>query len=85
MQFEQCIIRLLTTENLDPYFILINNNRKWPEHFFQGTIAISKTLEETKMHLEDIISKSKKINYFPFVVIDTISNKMVSICSGKKH
>lgn len=78
MKFDQYEIRQLTNDDLAAYFELIDNNRKRLEDFFAGTVAITKTLEETKVHLADIVSKAANNNYFPFVVFDTTNGKMVA-------
>jgi ribosomal-protein-serine acetyltransferase len=78
LKFDQYIIRQLTVDDLQAYFELIENNRKRLEDFFAGTVAITKTIEETETHLADIISKSEKKNYFPFVVIDSSSGKLAA-------
>lgn len=78
MQFDHYIIRQLTMNDLDGYFELIDNNRKRLEDFFAGTVAITKTIAETKVHLEDIIAKAEKKNYFPFAVVDSLSGKIVA-------
>lgn len=53
-------VRLITTEDLEDYFSLIQNNRQRLEDFFAGTVAITKTLEETKTHLETVIMLNQK-------------------------
>lgn len=78
MKFDHYEIRQLTNDDLAAYFELIDNNRKRLEDFFAGTVAITKTLEETKTHLADIVAKAAKNNYFPFVIFDTTNGKMVA-------
>lgn len=78
MQFDHYTIRQLNQNDLQNYFDLIDQNRKRLEDFFAGTVAITKTLDETKIHLEDIISKASQNNYFPFVVFDDHSEKMIA-------
>lgn len=78
MQFDNYTIRQLTNDDLNAYFELIETNRKRLEDFFAGTVAITKTLEETKIHLTDIVNKATKNNYFPFVVIDNSTLKIIA-------
>jgi ribosomal-protein-serine acetyltransferase len=78
MRFDHYIIRQLQPDDLEQYFSLIDRNRKRLEDFFAGTVAITRTLEETKSHLEDVISKASKKHYCPFVVIDENSHKIIS-------
>ena len=78
MTFDHYVIRLITLEDLARYFDLIENNRKRLEDFFAGTVAITKTINDTEIHLRDVIQKAEKNNYFPFVVIDLNSNKLIA-------
>lgn len=70
LHFDDYTIRLLTRADLDAYFQLIERNRPRLEDFFAGTVAITRTREDTERHLEDVVSKAEKNNYFPLVVVD---------------
>jgi ribosomal-protein-serine acetyltransferase len=78
MQFNQYHIRQLEETDLENYFLLIDKNRQRLEDFFAGTVAITKTMEETQKHLSDVINKAKDKQYFPFIVEDTDSGKIIS-------
>lgn len=78
MQFENYTIRQLINNDLGEYFQLIDTNRKRLEDFFAGTVAITRTLEETKIHLADIVDKASKNNYFPFIIVDNSNNKIIA-------
>lgn len=78
MHFSHYTIRLITIEDLEDYFSLIQNNHQRLEDFFAGTIAITKTLEETRTHLENVIMLNQKKNYYSFVVIDNITQKLIA-------
>src|SRR5687768_17403068 len=83
MTFDHYLIRFLTINDLDQYFELIDSNRKRLEDFFAGTVAITKTLEDTRIHLQDVVSKSETKDYFPFVVIDTNTNMPIASIQAK--
>lgn len=76
---DQYTLRLLTNEDLNGYYQLIDTNRKRLEDFFAGTVAITQTLEDTKVHLKDVVSKCEKDNYFPFIVTDVTGELIASL------
>lgn len=78
MTFDQYSIRLLTIDDLEDYFNLIARNRKRLEDFFAGTVAMTQTFEDTRTHLKDVVAKSETKEYFPFVVVDSNSNKSIA-------
>jgi len=77
MKFDHYTVRLAAMSDLPDYFHLIESNRKRLEDFFAGTVAMTKTLEETKRHLADVIAKAEKNNYFPFIIIDDRFQKVI--------
>lgn len=77
MQFENYSIRLLTTDDLEPYFEMVDKNRKRLESFFTGTVSKTKTLEDTRNFLTEILDKSKNKIYFPFILIDNSTNNII--------
>ncbi len=78
MTFDNYTIRQLNNDDLENYFEIIQNNRKRLEDFFAGTVAITKTVEETKTHLTDIVTKAEKKNYFPFIVEENATGKIIA-------
>lgn len=77
MQFDQYSIRLLTTDDLEPYFEMVEKNRPRLESFFTGTVSKTKTFEDTRNFLTEITQKAKDRTYFPFVLIDDSTNKII--------
>ena len=65
-------------DDLPNYYNLIEKNRKRLEDFFAGTVAITQTIDDTKVHLEDVLEKAESRNYFPFVVEDLTTGKLIS-------
>jgi ribosomal-protein-serine acetyltransferase len=78
MNFGHYQVRLLNMDDLQAYFQLIDRNRQRLEDFFAGTVAITKTLDETRDHLEDVIARTEMKNYFPFVVTDISTGQIIS-------
>src|SRR5688572_776947 len=77
MQFENYSLRLLTTDDLEPYFEMVEKNRKRLESFFTGTVSKTKTLDDTRNFLAEIAQKTKDKTYFPFLLIDDTDNKII--------
>ncbi len=77
MTFDNYTLRLVRADDLEDYFDLIERNRPRLLDFFAGTVAVTKTIEDTKQHLADVISNTEKNNYFSFVLIDNMSGKLV--------
>ncbi|MBL7682069.1 MAG: GNAT family N-acetyltransferase [Flavipsychrobacter sp.] len=64
-------------EDIEQYHSLIDRNRKRLEDFFAGTVAITKTIEDTRQHLTDVITKFEKKAYFPLAVIEHKTNSII--------
>ena len=71
-------LRLIRPDDLEGYFHLIDNNRKRLEDFFAGTVAITKTIEDTEVHLKEILAKTEQKDYFPFIITDDAANKIIA-------
>ena len=83
LQFENYSIRLLTTHDLDAYFQLVQKNRKRLEDFFAGTVSRTETLEDTKIFLSEITQRAREKTYFPYIIEDNISNRIVGFLDIK--
>lgn len=77
MQFDNYTIRYVRADDLQGYFDMIENNRKRLEDFFAGTVAVTKTLEDTKTHLADVTEKLAVRKYFPFVITDNTTGRII--------
>lgn len=83
MQFDNYLIRFLTVEDLSAYFLLVQKNRKRLEDFFTGTVSRTQTLEDTRNFLADITQRAKDKSYFPFIIVEDISNTIVGFLDLK--
>jgi ribosomal-protein-serine acetyltransferase len=83
MDFEHYSIRLLETGDLLPYFNLVEKNRKRLEAFFAGTATRTKTFEDTRIFLNEILEKSIARVYFPYIIIDNRSNQLIGFLDIK--
>jgi ribosomal-protein-serine acetyltransferase len=83
MNFENYSIRLLEVSDLDAYFDLIERNRKRLEDFFTGTVARTKTFEDTSVFLGELIARKEQKTYYPFIVIDNTTNEIAGFLDLK--
>lgn len=83
MNFEHYSIRLLSNSDLHPFFNLIEENRNRLEAFFSGTVSRTRTFEDTKVYLDEIINKSENKTYLPFVIVDNTTNLFVGFLDIK--
>jgi RimJ/RimL family protein N-acetyltransferase len=77
MKFEQYELRLLQIEDLQSYFDLVRRNRKRLEDFFTGTVSRTQTFEDTQAFVTEIIQKAETRLYFPYLLVDTVSNELL--------
>jgi ribosomal-protein-serine acetyltransferase len=77
MQFEHYSIRLLENSDVEPYFLMVEKNRKRLEDFFTGTVSKTKTFDGTKLFVAEIVQKSIEKIYYPFLIKNDKSNEIV--------
>lgn len=70
MKFDHYTIRSLATDDLAPYFAMVERNRKRLADFFTGTVSRTATLDDTKEFLADITGRAKARTYLPYVIVD---------------
>ncbi len=83
IQFDNYSIRLLSVEDLQPYFEMVERNRSRLEDFFTGTVSRTATLEDTRIFLEEITKRIEAKSYFPYIIIDNNDNKIVGFLDLK--
>ena len=82
MQFDEYSIRPLSEQDAADFFQLVENNRSRLD-FFSGTVSRTKTFEETKIFISEIIARAKDRTYFPFVIVDTKNQKIAGFLDLK--
>ncbi|PKA82034.1 RimJ/RimL family protein N-acetyltransferase [Ulvibacter sp. MAR_2010_11] len=78
IHFENYTIRPLELDDLVPYFNLVERNRKRLEDFFTGTVSKTKDLDATRIFLAEIIEKRQAKQYFPYLLVDNVTNEFVA-------
>jgi len=83
MQFEHYKLRLVEQEDADPFFLLIEDNRPRLEDFFAGTVARTRTIEDTRIYFEEIANRIEGRSYYPHILIDTSHNHFIGFMDIK--
>jgi len=83
IKFDNYTIRPLEISDLNQYYKLIERNRKRLEDFFTGTVSKTKDLDSTKNFLVEIDQKRKNKEYFPYLVVDDLTNEFVAFIDLK--
>ncbi|MFB0938217.1 MAG: RimJ/RimL family protein N-acetyltransferase [Candidatus Azotimanducaceae bacterium] len=83
INFENYTIRPLEIDDLQQYFILVERNRKRLEDFFTGTVSRTKDMDSTRIFLTEIIKKRLEKKYFPYLLVDNLTNKFIAFIDLK--
>jgi RimJ/RimL family protein N-acetyltransferase len=83
IHFDHYIIRLLTLEDLEAFFQLVQKNRPRLENFFTGTVSRTKTLDDTRTFVVDITQRATAKTYFPYLIVDTSNNQIAGFLDLK--
>ena len=83
MKFDHYSMRLLSLEDLDPYFELVQRNRERLADFFVGTVSRTKTYEEAQDFVEEMIRRTISNTYYPYLIIDDSENSIIGFIDLK--
>ena len=83
MKFDHFSIRLLSMDDIDPYFEMVQRNRRRLADFFVGTVTRTKTYEEAQEFVEEMIRRTISRTYFPYVIIDDTNNSLIGFIDLK--
>ncbi|MCG8577516.1 MAG: GNAT family N-acetyltransferase [Flavobacteriales bacterium] len=76
-------LQLLSKENSEAFFKLMEDNRSRLEDFFAGTVAKTRTKEATQKYCLEIEDKITNKTYFPYLIIDNQSQQLVGLIDVK--
>lgn len=83
LSFVNYTIRPLEMTDLENYFLMVEKNRKRLEDFFTGTVSRTKTYEDTKQFLDELIQKRNGKLYYPFIIENTSNGEFVGFIDIK--
>lgn len=81
--FEEFELRELNVSDAPAFYALVEKNRKRLEDFFAGTVAKTKTPEDTVDFIREALVKKENNAYFPFIVVDKIKNTPIGFIDVK--
>ena len=76
-------LKLITQNDSDEFYELIQSNLKRLEDFFAGTVSKTQTREATKKYCIEIEGKIAKNEYFPYLIIESESKRMIGLIDLK--
>lgn len=77
MHFDHFQIHLMTPQDAENYFHLVENNRKRLEDFFSGTVAQTKTVADTYTFLCDLQRRTAAKTFYPYGIVDERTDKII--------
>ena len=83
INFEHYSIKILGAGDVEIFFGLIDRNRARLEAFFAGTVARTRTTEDTKAYLAEILVKIENKTYLPFIIQDNATGSYVGFVDIK--
>ena len=83
MQFSHYELRLVHPSDADAFFQLIENNRPRLEDFFAGTVARTRSLQDTRDYFEEIATRIGARTYFPHILINLENNQFIGFMDIK--
>ena len=83
MEFDHFIIRPLTLDDLHPYYEMVQRNRERLKDFFTGTVSRTKTIEDTKEFLAEIVERAKIKTYMPYLIVDNTHHNFIGFLDLK--
>jgi ribosomal-protein-serine acetyltransferase len=81
--FDDYMIRPLTSDDVTPYFEMVDKNRERLANFFTTTVAKTKTLKDTGDYLKYFMENVKNRIYFPYVIVDNKTGKFAGFLDLK--
>jgi RimJ/RimL family protein N-acetyltransferase len=83
VQFDQYQFRLVQPSDAEAFFKLIELNCPRLEDFFPGTVARTRSLQDTIDYFAEIEKKIEARAYFPFLIIDSESKQFIGFMDIK--
>ena len=69
LDFDPYAIRLLQTGDAGHFFTLLEANRPRLEDYFSGTVARTRTLEQTQQYVSEIMERMEAQTYYPYFIV----------------
>jgi len=83
MHFDHYKLRLVQPTDADAFFELIDHNRPRLEDFFAGTVARTRSLQDTRDYFKEIAGRIEARTYFPHILIDLATGRFIGFMDIK--
>jgi RimJ/RimL family protein N-acetyltransferase len=83
INFEHYTIRPLELSDLESYFSMVESNRKRLEDFFTGTVSRTRTFEDARQFVTELIQKRESKSYYPFIIEDNEAKELAGFIDIK--
>ena len=83
INFDNYTIKPLKNIDLVKFFDLVEGNRERLEDFFTGTVSKTKTFEETKIFVEDMVQRAERKLYFAYIIVDNTNENIAGFLDLK--
>ena len=83
MRFDDFDIQLITYDDAEAFYKLIQHNLDRLKDTFAGTVSKTRTIEETKAFIVVALENNMQKLYYPFLIKETATNKIVGFIDLK--
>ncbi len=74
---DQFHIRLMSADDADAYFELLDRNRKFLEEYFPVTVALTHSREDTINYITNSLYKIERKEFYPFLILAKKENTII--------
>ena len=83
MEFDNYSLKLISQENLNEYYVLIERNRCRLERFFTGTVSKTKDIHQTKLFIDEMLIRFNEKTLIPYLLWDINTSKPIGFFDVK--
>ncbi len=83
MRFDDFDIRLITYDDAEAFYKLIQHNLDRLKDTFAGTVSKTRTIEETRVFIAAALKNNMQKLYYPFLIEEIETNKIVGFIDLK--
>ncbi len=76
---DQIHMRLMTANDANDYYLLIEKNRPYLEEYFPVTVSLTKTRDDTIHYINNSLQRIEQKEFYPFLILDENENLLGSV------
>jgi ribosomal-protein-serine acetyltransferase len=77
MTFDNFVIRPICIEDSSNYHLFVDQNKSRLTKYFPKTLNANKDISSTTAHIVDRLRMAEKKEFFTFIILDTLLNKII--------